>query len=83
MNNESDLRRPIRIGVSACLLGASVRFDGGHKRDQFLTETFGLIRGVGPVCPEVECGLGTRGKRCAWSAWTMTCGCSRSGPPSI
>jgi uncharacterized protein YbbK (DUF523 family) len=33
--------RPIRIGVSACLLGEQVRFDDGHKRDAFLTETFG------------------------------------------
>jgi hypothetical protein len=33
--------RPIRIGISACLLGEPVRFDGGHKRDTFLTETFG------------------------------------------
>ena len=33
--------RPIRIGISACLLGQPVRFDGGHKQDVFLTETFG------------------------------------------
>ena len=31
----------IRIGVSACLLGQKVRWDGGHKRDRFLTDTFG------------------------------------------
>lgn len=51
--------RPIRIGVSACLLGEHVRFDGGHKRDAFLTETFGRFVEWVPVCPEVECGLGT------------------------
>ena len=52
-------QRSIRIGISACLLGESVRFDGGHKRDSFLTETFGRFVEWVPVCPEVECGLGT------------------------
>jgi len=48
----------IRIGVSACLLGQEVRYDGGHKRDPFLTGTLaGLVRFI-PVCPEVEAGLG-------------------------
>jgi uncharacterized protein YbgA (DUF1722 family)/uncharacterized protein YbbK (DUF523 family) len=51
--------RPIRIGISACLLGEQVRFDGGHKRDAFLTETFGRFVEWVPVCPEVECGFGT------------------------
>jgi uncharacterized protein YbgA (DUF1722 family) len=51
--------RPIRIGISACLLGQQVRFDGGHKRDAFLTETFGRFVEWVPVCPEVECGLDT------------------------
>jgi uncharacterized protein YbgA (DUF1722 family)/uncharacterized protein YbbK (DUF523 family) len=51
--------RPIRIGISSCLLGQKVRFDGGHKRDTFLTETFGRFVEWVPVCPEVECGLGT------------------------
>lgn len=51
--------RPIRIGISACLLGEPVRFDGGHKRDAFLTETFGRFVEWVPVCPEVECGFGT------------------------
>jgi uncharacterized protein YbbK (DUF523 family) len=32
---------PIRIGVSSCLLGAKVRFDGGHEKDNFLVNTFG------------------------------------------
>ena len=52
-------RRPLRIGISACLLGQPVRFDGGHKRDAFLTETFGRFVEWVPVCPEVECGFGT------------------------
>ena len=55
----SNTPRPIRLGISACLLGESVRFDGGHKRDPFLTETFGPLVEWVPVCPEVECGLGT------------------------
>ncbi len=50
---------PIRIGISSCLLGEEVRFDGGHKRDAFLTGTFGQFVEWVPVCPEVECGLGT------------------------
>ena len=31
---------PVRIGISSCLLGQEVRFDGGHKRDRLLTSTF-------------------------------------------
>jgi uncharacterized protein YbgA (DUF1722 family)/uncharacterized protein YbbK (DUF523 family) len=51
--------RPIRIGISSCLLGQEVRFDGGHKRDPFLTDTLGSQVEWVPVCPEVEMGLGT------------------------
>lgn len=50
---------PIRIGVSACLLGEKVRYDGGHKRDPYLVEIFGRYVEWVPVCPEVELGLGT------------------------
>jgi uncharacterized protein YbbK (DUF523 family)/uncharacterized protein YbgA (DUF1722 family) len=49
----------IRIGVSACLLGERVRFDGGHKHDAFLTGSLGPYVQWVPVCPEVEVGLGT------------------------
>jgi len=49
----------IRIGVSSCLLGQNVRFDGGHKRDPFLMGSFGRFVTWVPVCPEVEIGLGT------------------------
>jgi uncharacterized protein YbgA (DUF1722 family)/uncharacterized protein YbbK (DUF523 family) len=49
----------IRIGISSCLLGQQVRYDGGHKRDRFLTETFGRFVEWVPVCPEVEAGFGT------------------------
>jgi uncharacterized protein YbgA (DUF1722 family)/uncharacterized protein YbbK (DUF523 family) len=51
--------RPIRIGISSCLLGCRVRFDGGHKKDDFLVDTFGRWVEWLPVCPEVEVGMGT------------------------
>ena len=47
----------IRLGISACLLGENVRYDGGHKLDRFLTGTLGQYVDYVPVCPEVECGL--------------------------
>ncbi len=50
---------PIRLGISSCLLGAKVRFDGGHKRDRYLTDVLGEWFQWVPVCPEVEIGLGT------------------------
>lgn len=50
---------PLRLGISRCLLGDEVRFDGGHKRDNFLTDVFGHYVEWVPVCPEVEAGLGT------------------------
>ena len=49
----------LRIGVSACLLGEEVRYNGGHKRDAFLTDVLGQYVEWVPVCPEVEIGLGT------------------------
>ena len=48
----------MRIGLSTCLLGENVRFDGGHKRDRFVTDTLGQFLEFVPVCPEMECGLG-------------------------
>jgi len=48
----------IRLGISSCLLGEKVRYDGGHKLDRFLTDTLGKYVDYVPVCPEVECGLG-------------------------
>jgi uncharacterized protein YbgA (DUF1722 family)/uncharacterized protein YbbK (DUF523 family) len=46
-----------RLGISACLLGQKVRYDGGHKHDPFLTETFGQFVEWVPVCPELEVGM--------------------------
>jgi uncharacterized protein YbgA (DUF1722 family)/uncharacterized protein YbbK (DUF523 family) len=48
-----------RVGVSSCLLGEQVRFDGGHKRYRFLTDVLGPHVEWVPFCPEVEMGLGT------------------------
>lgn len=50
---------PLRLGISRCLLGDEVRFDGGHKREHFLTDVLGRYVEWVPVCPEVEAGLGT------------------------
>jgi uncharacterized protein YbgA (DUF1722 family)/uncharacterized protein YbbK (DUF523 family) len=50
---------PIKIGVSACLLGEKVRYDGGHKHDRYLTDTLGKFFTFVPVCPEVESGMPT------------------------
>lgn len=47
-----------RVGISACLLGDRVRYDGGHKRDAYLVETLGAHVDWVPVCPEAELGLG-------------------------
>lgn len=57
-NEQKAIADPIRIGISACLLGHEVRYDGGHKRDAFLTDTFGPYVQWVTVCPEVEIGLG-------------------------
>lgn len=46
-----------KLGVSRCLLGERVRYDGGHKRDGFLADTLAPFVDFVPVCPEVECGL--------------------------
>jgi uncharacterized protein YbgA (DUF1722 family)/uncharacterized protein YbbK (DUF523 family) len=46
-----------RLGISACLLGQKVRYDGGHKRDYFLTEILGRFVEWIPVCPELEVGM--------------------------
>ncbi len=47
----------INIGISSCLLGNKVRYDGGHKLDRYLRDTLGQHLRYLPVCPEVECGL--------------------------
>jgi uncharacterized protein YbgA (DUF1722 family)/uncharacterized protein YbbK (DUF523 family) len=49
----------IKVGISTCLLGEPVRYDGGHKLDRFIRDTLGLFFDFLPVCPEEEVGLGT------------------------
>ena len=48
----------LRLGISACLLGEAVRYDGNHKHDPFLTGTLGQHVEFVPVCPEAESGMG-------------------------
>jgi len=50
---------PLRIGVSACLIGERVRWDGGHKKNAFVTEVLAPHVEWVAVCPEMELGLGT------------------------
>lgn len=52
------MRRKVRLGISSCLLGERVRYDGGHKLDQLLCDALGKFVEYVPVCPEAECGLG-------------------------
>ena len=49
----------VRLGVSACLLGENVRFDGGHKENHYLTDTLAPFVEWVAICPEVDIGLGT------------------------
>lgn len=54
----SDGGERLRVGVSACLLGQNVRYDGKHKRDAFVADRLAAFVELVPVCPEVELGLG-------------------------
>ncbi len=49
---------PIRLGISSCLLGQKVRYDGDHRRDRYITLTLGKYFEFVPVCPEMAIGLG-------------------------
>lgn len=51
------MEEKIKLGISSCLLGEPVRYDGGHKLDHFLRDTLGRFLEWVPICPEVECGL--------------------------
>ena len=52
-----EMEDKIRIGISACLVGQPVRFDGSHKHDHYLTNTLSEYLDFVPVCPEVESGF--------------------------
>jgi uncharacterized protein YbgA (DUF1722 family)/uncharacterized protein YbbK (DUF523 family) len=56
--HEANALPAIRIGISACILGQEVRFNGGHKLNGFIKETLGAFVEFVPVCPEVDMGLG-------------------------
>lgn len=49
---------PIRIGVSSCILGEEVRWNGGHARQRWVADVLDLFVQYHPVCPEVEVGMG-------------------------
>ncbi len=53
------MEQRVRVGISSCLLGNPVRYNGGHTRDRFITDTLGAYFEYVPVCPEVEAGFGT------------------------
>lgn len=48
----------LKLGISSCLLGEKVRYDGGHKLDHYLKDVLGPFVEWVAVCPEFECGLG-------------------------
>jgi uncharacterized protein YbgA (DUF1722 family)/uncharacterized protein YbbK (DUF523 family) len=58
MKARESVTKPIRIGLSMCLLGEKVRFDSGHKKDRYITDTLGRFFEFVPVCPELEVGMG-------------------------
>ena len=47
-----------RVGISACLMGEQVRYNGGHQRDNFVMDVLAQHAELVPVCPEVEAGMG-------------------------
>ncbi len=55
---ESADARTLRIGVSSCVIGEEVRWNGGHSRQRYLTDILGPFVEYVPVCPEVEVGMG-------------------------
>ncbi len=60
----------IKVGISACLLGQEVRFDGGHKRSSFCERDLGAHFDYHPVCPEMAIGLGAPVPPSGWSSAT-------------
>jgi uncharacterized protein YbbK (DUF523 family) len=50
-------KQSIKLGISSCLMGNKVRYDGGHKLDNYILDTFGRSVEWVPVCPEVESGM--------------------------
>ena len=48
----------IKVGISACLLGEQVRYNGGHKRSRYLQDVLSKYFDYTPLCPEMGIGLG-------------------------
>jgi len=57
-NNTGDYQQQPKLGVSACLLGKEVRFDGGHKKNNFIINSLAEHMDFISVCPELEAGFG-------------------------
>ncbi len=55
---ESDAHEKILLGISSCLIGEKVRFDGGHKQNRYVLDTLGKYFSYRPFCPEMAIGLG-------------------------
>jgi uncharacterized protein YbbK (DUF523 family) len=56
---KAEIKNKIRVGISSCLLGEKVRYDGGDKLDVYLVENLGEHVSFVPVCPETGCGMPT------------------------
>lgn len=54
----NEAMKKIPIGISSCLLGQEVRYDGGHKNNDYIVKTLGEHFAFTPFCPEVDIGLG-------------------------
>ena len=52
-----DQKKPLTIGISSCLLGQPVRYDGGHKRSDFCSKTLSEYAQYIPFCPEMAAGM--------------------------
>ena len=50
---------PIKVGISSCLVGQEVRFDGGHKQSKYCQQVLANHFDFEPICPEMAIGLGT------------------------
>ena len=59
MTNEASMTGKIPVGISSCLIGDEVRFDGGHKRDAYIVGTLATYFDFVPVCPEMAIGMGS------------------------
>ena len=58
VEKENTMEQRIKIGVSACLLGEEVRYNGGHSHDRYITGVLAQYFTFVGVCPEVEAGFG-------------------------